>query len=62
MLASRCNALPKKVPKELFKRKDSHREETKTFLLYFLLFTGFNKHSMDEGVFPEYIEMVESPI
>ena len=24
-LASRCNALPKKVPKELYKRKDSNR-------------------------------------
>ena len=33
----------------------------KTFLLYFPLFAGFNNHSMDEGVFPEYIEMVESP-
>ena len=31
------------------------------FLLYFPLFTGFNNHSVDEGVFPEYIEMVESP-
>ena len=31
------------------------------FLLYFPLFTGFNNHSMDEGVFPEYIEMVEFP-
>ena len=34
----------------------------KTFLLYFSLFTGFNKHSMDEGVFPEYIEMVNPPV
>ena len=33
----------------------------KMLLLYFPLFTGFNNHSMDEGVFPEYIEMVESP-
>ena len=33
----------------------------KTFLLYFPLFTGFNNHSVAEGVFPEYIEMVESP-
>ena len=33
----------------------------KMFLLYFPLFTGFNNQSMDEGVFPEYIEMVESP-
>ena len=33
----------------------------KTFLLYFPLFTGFNNHSMDEGIVPEYIEMVESP-
>ena len=32
------------------------------FLLYFPLFTGFNNHSMGEEVFPEYIEMVESPI
>ncbi len=30
-----------------------------TFLLYFPLFTGFNNHSVDEGVFPEYTEMVE---
>ena len=33
----------------------------KTFLLYFHLFTELNNHSVDEGVFPEYIEMVESP-
>ena len=34
----------------------------KIFLVYFPLFTGFNNHSVDEGVFPEYIEMVESPV
>ena len=61
MLVSQCNPLPKKVPKELYKRKDSNRQETKAFLLYFPLFTWFNIHSMDEGVFPEYIEMFESP-
>ena len=33
----------------------------KMFLLYFPLFTGFNNHSVDEGVFPEYIEMLDSP-
>ena len=33
----------------------------KTFLLYYPLITGFNNHSMGEGVFPEYIEMVEFP-
>ena len=32
------------------------------FLLYFPLFIGFYNHSVDEEVFPEYIEMVESPI
>ena len=53
---------PRKSQKELYKRKDSNRQETKTLPLYFPLFTGFNNHSMDEGVFPEYIEMVESPI
>ena len=31
------------------------------FLLYSPLFTGFNNHSVDERVFPEYIEMVEFP-
>ena len=51
---------PNKSQKELYKKKRQDREETKTFLLYFPLFTGFNKHSVDEGVFPEYIEMVES--
>ena len=30
------------------------QKETKMFLLYFPLFTGFNNHSMDEVVFPEY--------
>ena len=34
----------------------------KTFILYFPLFTGFNKHSMYEGVFPEYIEIVNPPV
>ena len=34
----------------------------KTFLLYFPLFTGFNKHFMYEEVFPEYIEMVNPPV
>ena len=52
---------PRKSQKELYERKDRNRKETKTFLLYFPLFTGFNNLSMDEGVFPEYIEMVESP-
>ena len=52
---------PRKSQKSYTKEKDSIRKETKTFLLYFPLFTGFNKHSMDEAIFPEYIEMVESP-
>ena len=47
--------------KELYNKKEQDRFETKTFLLYFPLFTGFNNHSVDEGVFPEYIEMVEAP-
>ena len=50
----------RKSQKELYERKDSNRKETKTFILYFPLFTGFNNHSVDEGVFPEYTEMVES--
>ena len=61
-LTGRCNALPKKkVPKKYTKRKDRNRLETNMFLLYFPLFTGFNNYSVDEGVFPEYTEMVESP-
>ena len=52
---------PRTSQKELYKKKRQDRYETKTFLLYFLLFTGFNNHSVDEGVFPEYIEMVVSP-
>ena len=51
----------RKFQKELYKKKRQDRYETKTFLLYFPLFTGFNNHSVDERVFPEYIEMVESP-
>ena len=51
----------RKSQEELYERKDSNIYETKTVLLYFPLFTGFNDHSVDEGVFPEYIEMVESP-
>ena len=51
-------ACPRKSQKELNKRKDRNRWETEMFLLYF---PGFNNNSMDEGVFPEYIEMVESP-
>ena len=52
---------PRKSQKNYTKEIDSNRSETKTFLLYFPLFTGFNEHSMNEGVLPEYIEMVESP-
>ena len=38
MLASRCNALPKKVPKELYKRKDQQqiRDEDVSFILSFI--------------------------
>ena len=51
----------RKSQKKYTKRKDRNRYETKTFLLYFPLFSGFNNHSVDEGFFPKYIEMVESP-
>ena len=44
------------------KKNDINRKETKTFLLYFSLFTGSNNHSVDEGVFPENIGMVECPV
>ena len=60
-LVSRCNTLPKKVPKRIIQKKRQQQMRDETFLLYFPLFTGFNNHSADEGVFPEYIEMVESP-
>ena len=43
------------------KEKTATDKRTKTFPLYFPLFTEFNNHSVDEGVFPQYIEMVESP-
>ena len=52
---------PRKSPKKNYRKEKTETDETKTFLLYFPLFTGFNKYSMDEGVFPEYIEMDESP-
>ena len=32
------------------------------FLLYIPLFTWFNNHFVDDGVFPEYIEMVNPPV
>ena len=62
-LVSRCNALPKKVPKTIIqKEKTGQIKDEDVSYIYFPLFTGFNNHSVDEGVFPEYIEMVESPI
>ena len=61
-LASRCNALPKKVPKRIIQKKRQQQiRDGGRFFYTFPLFTGFNNHSMVEGVFPEYIEMVESP-
>ena len=30
--------------------------------IYIYIFPGFNNHSIGEGVFPEYTEMVESPV
>ena len=50
---------PMKVPKRIIQKK--RQQQIRAFLLYFPLFTGFNNHFMDEGVFPEYIEMVEPP-
>ena len=43
-----------------YTQESNNRLETKTSLIYLPLFTGFNNHSMGEGVFPQYIEMVES--
>ncbi len=49
------NAMPKKVPKGIIekKRQQQIRDEDVSFILSFI--------SVDEGVFPEYIERVESP-
>ena len=47
-LSSGCNSLNKKAPKELYERRQQR------FFYIFPLFPGFNNHSMDEGIFPEY--------
>ena len=61
-LTGRRNALPKESPKRnIQKEKIAIDKRRRRFFYTFLLFTGFNNHSVDEGVFPEYIEMVESP-
>ena len=59
-LVNRCNALPKEVPKRIIEKEKTGqiKDEDVSFILSFIL-AGFNNHSVDEGVFPEYIEMVE---
>ena len=60
-LVNRCNALPKKVSKVLYKKKYTETDKRRRHFFY-TLFTGFNKHSMYEGVFPEYIEIVNPSV
>ena len=54
-LFSRCNALPKEVPNRIIQKEKTGqiRDEDVSFILSFIY--------VDEGVIPEYIEMVEYP-